>query len=366
MTCFRAVNYASMVESRKASQLTSAAVKNNIAMTENNQCPNCQTPLYGMYCAGCGQSQKSNRRMLWTLISEAFEDIFRFDSKAWRTSYALFFKPGYLSNEYFAGRRARYVQPIRLYLVTSIVFFFTISIINYVSPGEVRVQGDGAVEQSKQSVFIETDESSEAVLPETDYQKAQTDSAEPAAAEGEISSEGKTRSLNGSIEPGDLELPFVSAERTEKIRLRMNRQIEKASKILNEEPEEFMPMLLDIMPPIAFLLLPLFALLLKIFYVFKRMFYTEHLILAVHNHSLLFAALTVHSIVDVPIEANTDFSLGIITFPLLAFYMYKSLRIVYQQSRAVTLFKFVCLGLGHMTLTGVGFFIAMLIGVMAL
>lgn len=42
------------------------------------------------------------------------------------TLKALLFKPGQLSNEYFADRRTRYVSPIKLYFLLSIVAFFLI------------------------------------------------------------------------------------------------------------------------------------------------------------------------------------------------------------------------------------------------
>ncbi|MGK5036920.1 DUF3667 domain-containing protein [Janthinobacterium sp. LB3P118] len=35
----------------------------------------------------------------------------------------LLFRPGALSNEYIAGRRVRYVEPLRVYLTFSILFF---------------------------------------------------------------------------------------------------------------------------------------------------------------------------------------------------------------------------------------------------
>ena len=45
------------------------------------------------------------------------------DSRLWRTLAALLLRPGYLTREFLAGRRARYLPPVRLYLVISLVFF---------------------------------------------------------------------------------------------------------------------------------------------------------------------------------------------------------------------------------------------------
>ena len=50
------------------------------------------------------------------------------DSRLWRTLRALLFRPGYLSQQFLAGRRARYLSPFRLYFVLSVLFFLMVSI----------------------------------------------------------------------------------------------------------------------------------------------------------------------------------------------------------------------------------------------
>ena len=55
----------------------------------------------------------------------ATEDLTHADSRLWRTLAALLFKPGHLTREFLAGRRARYLPPVRLYLVLSVLFFLS-------------------------------------------------------------------------------------------------------------------------------------------------------------------------------------------------------------------------------------------------
>ncbi|MGV3656323.1 MAG: DUF3667 domain-containing protein [Chitinophagaceae bacterium] len=50
-------------------------------------------------------------------------DIFHFDGKFFDTLKYLFFWPGGVAKEYVKGRRNRYLDPIRMYLFTSAVFF---------------------------------------------------------------------------------------------------------------------------------------------------------------------------------------------------------------------------------------------------
>jgi hypothetical protein len=61
------------------------------------------------------------------LLHEALEGITHSDSRLWRTLCLLWFKPGKLTQEFVAGRRASYLPPFRLYLVLSIIFFVTAS-----------------------------------------------------------------------------------------------------------------------------------------------------------------------------------------------------------------------------------------------
>lgn len=55
----------------------------------------------------------------------------------WRTLHALLIRPGLLTTEYFAGRRARYIAPLRLYLTFSLILFA----LNSTSGENLRVGG---------------------------------------------------------------------------------------------------------------------------------------------------------------------------------------------------------------------------------
>lgn len=91
------------------------------------RCKNCNLPLRGPYCYGCGQKDAEPLKSIWTFLKDVVSDVFNFDSKFFRTLWPLFVKPGFLTTQHFAGKRADYVPPLRLYLISSIIFFFTIS-----------------------------------------------------------------------------------------------------------------------------------------------------------------------------------------------------------------------------------------------
>jgi hypothetical protein len=86
-------------------------------------CLNCQADLVGRYCHLCGQENLEPKETVWHLIQHFFNDITHFDGKFFSTGKYLLKKPGFLSAEYMAGRRASYLNPIRMYVFTSAIFF---------------------------------------------------------------------------------------------------------------------------------------------------------------------------------------------------------------------------------------------------
>ncbi|MGB0938272.1 MAG: DUF3667 domain-containing protein [Colwellia sp.] len=101
-------------------------LETDLNLNDTAFCENCKLPLTGPFCAQCGQEADSKLKYFWVVIMHVLDDILSFDSRAMRTLWPLMLKPGFLTNEYFAGRRVHYVPPIRLYLFISIVFFITL------------------------------------------------------------------------------------------------------------------------------------------------------------------------------------------------------------------------------------------------
>ncbi len=84
---------------------------------------NCGVSLYGRYCHVCGQENLEPKESVWHLVNHFFEDITHFDGKFFSTVKYLLRRPGFLSLEYIRGRRASYLNPIRMYVFTSAFFF---------------------------------------------------------------------------------------------------------------------------------------------------------------------------------------------------------------------------------------------------
>lgn len=86
-------------------------------------CKNCGTELQGMYCHRCGQYALDVEQPFWKYVQQYFENVYQFDSKVWLTMRLLFTRPGFLTNEFNAGKIASYVHPFRLFMFVSVIFF---------------------------------------------------------------------------------------------------------------------------------------------------------------------------------------------------------------------------------------------------
>jgi hypothetical protein len=99
------------------------------AVSDPGRCANCQTPLADAYCAHCGQKVKPLDPTMRELAGDVVGEVTDVDSRLLRSVRYLFTRPGFLSREHAEGRRARYVSPVRIYLVFSVAFFAAASLV---------------------------------------------------------------------------------------------------------------------------------------------------------------------------------------------------------------------------------------------
>lgn len=77
------------------------------------RCKNCGATLKGKYCAECGQRHLKNGLDAGELAAEMVDSVVRPNSKLWHTIKALTLNPGQVAADYAAGKRARFVNPLR-------------------------------------------------------------------------------------------------------------------------------------------------------------------------------------------------------------------------------------------------------------
>ena len=89
-------------------------------------CEDCGAELHGRYCSNCGQVAVDYHRSFRHVVADVAESFLNWDSKFTKTLLLLVIYPGWLTNQFVAGRRTRYLHPLRLYLLVSIVFFLCV------------------------------------------------------------------------------------------------------------------------------------------------------------------------------------------------------------------------------------------------
>ena len=320
-------------------------------------CRNCSSPIRGQYCAGCGQRSISRVITMWELTRDMVGDIADLDSRIWRSLIPLLLKPGHLTADYLQGRRARYMPPFRMYLVLSILFFLLMSVFHdsgtFIDDGVISVDSEEKLDQAQLDQARETLAEvipEHADNPELAKKLAEIrDSLPQSVSDGETvpsveSNENDDRSVeekcnDANIDIGDDFMPWISEEEAEA----KARQI--CRKVVGDRGRSLLKGLQENFPTMLFIFLPVIALVLKGLYPLSRRYYVEHLLFVIHFHAFVFLALILELLIF-ELAATIQFPTWPFTTVLslyIPYYLYRSMRRVYGQSRAATLYKYVLL-----------------------
>jgi hypothetical protein len=328
-------------------------------------CLNCGTQLQGPFCYYCGQPDKNMMRFFPALLRELLEDTFDFDSRFARTLKPLLLKPGKLTRDYLDGRRFRYVPPLRLYIFSSIAFFFLAATL---TSGAIEINTSDDDELSiSQELSVEDQAKIEEALKNVD----------PAIAEevNQSLSEEDDNTIQFNGEEWDRETnPLIVPLVPNSINDWVNDEIEKSpekGRQIEENPNLITDKVFDVLPVTMFVLLPIVALLFKFWYLFAKKYYVEHLIFALHNHAFLFVLLLIMMLANSfagwqePSEEG-PLSTAVLWFNValwvwIPVYLLVSLKRVYQQGWWLTIGKFSCIGISYFMLLGLAASIVALI-----
>ena len=101
--------------------------------------------MVDIYCSKCGQ-KNVGLLTFRVIINDFLDNIFSIDSRLFVTLKYLIFKPGYLTTEYWAGKRKKYLPPFRLYLVLSVIYFLLTPMLkngHYITSKEIPLSQKG-------------------------------------------------------------------------------------------------------------------------------------------------------------------------------------------------------------------------------
>jgi hypothetical protein len=87
-------------------------------------CTNCGEGMASVYCANCGERQPGHHDLsVAHFTHDVFHELLHVDSKLFTTLRDLVTRPGFVPQEYFAGRKSRYIPPLRLFLTLFAIQF---------------------------------------------------------------------------------------------------------------------------------------------------------------------------------------------------------------------------------------------------
>jgi hypothetical protein len=314
-------------------------------------CENCGAQLHGHWCAQCGQPAIDYRRSFRHVIVDLLNEFLNWDSKFFRTLALLLVRPWKLTNDFLAGHRVRYVHPLRLYLLASILFFFAV---NYgaksihLQPGKLTSENRAQIEAALDTQKL-TPEQRAKVEQALNMANMPPEVAAIMAAKRKDTTPEETATPQATPTSKATATPFVDFGPTKNRSTPFEKWIEtRAKEKIGEHGTNlqlFVKTLISNLPYMMLCCIPLFALVLKILYIRRHIFYIDHLIYALHIHSFAYVAtiLIILTTIGSNRVAAGEFAGWIIAVLWLTFavQIFLSIRRVYRQSWFVSIFKFI-------------------------
>jgi hypothetical protein len=266
-------------------------------------CRNCGAELAGEFCAACGQRAIDPDPTLSEFVHEAAEELLHWDGKLAATFRLLLTRPGQLTREYLAGRRIRFLSPLRLYLTCSVIYFALSAfapapqIRITTTAGAIRV-GPGAASDTAALAAIDT-----------------------------LADHGR---WIGRV---------------------WGRHFARAVR----QRDELRRVITSTIPKLMFVLVPLFAALVGLVYRSRRWRYPQHLAFALHVHAYLFLALSAMLLRRVVSEPWLITAIVLVCVTAMAIHVARAARAVYGGSRGATIGRTALLGVTY----GVSFVLSM-------
>jgi len=333
-------------------------------------CLNCNAEVQGKFCHICGQENIHPKESAWHLLNHFFEDVTHFDGKFFSTIKLLITRPGFLSTAYSFGKRSSYLNPIRLYVFTSALFFLIFFTFIQKDAEEI-IEKPATAKEVGEILNNKKAELQKSLVVDADFDDSlrankkikQIDQSiavlnvNPDAADsiknslddglyGNILSKYSTKASYDSIQN---KLPVQQKDNwvQRKFELRLLEAKIKYNGNSDKIRAAFMHKSKHSLPQILFLSLPFFALTLKLLYIRRKQFYyVNHIIFTIHLYCAVFILLLLSFGLH-GLKHNLQWRLlnwvSIIISIGIFFYQYKAMRNFYLQSRLKTFIKYVLL-----------------------
>lgn len=346
---------------------------------KEKNCLNCGHHVEEHYCSHCGQPNLELKEPFWGFLGHSVGHYFHFDSKFFHTMVPLLTRPGQLTLDYLAGKRARYIHPVSLYIFVSIVYFLIVPHALEEKRTKVQEEQEMAVanalnkKHGKLTTKVDQDDLDEvpivgsyfkelisasdfATLP-VPQQQHYIDSLKKVALVNKSDSlDNVIHSFQKILIKTQDSTAAAYLQRQESLPEKkrdswLSRQL-KVKKInagiaekenkggwIKEEMEKYKPKQ-------YFLLMPLLAFFIMVNFRRNHIYYIDHLVFTIHGMTAYFLI----SILTQPIkkyvfglDSTLSEIIGFAVFLGIVWYLYSSLKLFYNRTRAVTIRKMITL-----------------------
>jgi hypothetical protein len=368
-------------------------------------CENCGAQLTGRYCAQCGQPAIDYRRSFRHVLVDVLDSFLNWDSKFFATIWWLIVRPWRLTNEFLAGHRVRYLHPVRLYLLASILIFFALSYlvksVNLKGPENLspEIRAEIETELDKENLTPEQRIKINKALKFTDQTPKDAIAKAVAKTADQIKKKEAKRALMATPSPNATPLvsatPSASASPEEPPKEEADKESKDDDSVLqfgdsSDQPKNkfgkwmkeraklkigdhgtnaqlFFVGFISNLPYMVLCCIPLFAFVLKILYVRKGIYYIDHLVYALHIHTFAYTAIILIGLITMGLNrvANPILAGWLVGLLWLAFavQIFLSIRRVYRQGWFWSIFKFLIGGWVYLIVLfvalGITFFITL-------
>ena len=254
-------------------------------------CLNCGARLAGEFCSSCGQRRVRTDLSLGELLRETTEELTHWEGKVPRTLKTLLARPGALTRDFLEGRRARWLPPLRVYIICSLLFFVAKPMVEAATDKSLRDMA---------KVSITNDDGSTTLTPEA---RAEIEQGLPARIFG------MDRLMRAAQNPREL-----------------NKQIDSS------------------FPKAMFILLPLFALYTNVAWRRRAPRYPAHLYAALHINAAWFLAMFVSTVLAGFASNNVAMVVGLAMVAYMVWYAIRAFKRLYEESWPRTFAKTAVVG----------------------
>jgi Protein of unknown function (DUF3667) len=346
--------------------------------TPLTHCENCGQELRGHYCSNCGQAAVSYHRSFRHVVVDVLDSFLNWDSKFIRSLGLLLWKPGWLTNQFLEGKRVRFVHPLRLYLLVSIVFFLCARLIPVSDTRNIKRE-DMTPEQravfdekmaklkerqkKKHSIFSFNSDDKKSpqpagtVTPTPAESATPTDQVPPAETTVNPSPPELDAEINALVNDKIAEKTAEKQKKGPHVQFGPDKHEAKTpfeiwlqQRIKEQIGEDgargklFLETVRSNLSTMMLFCIPLFAFILKILYLRQKRFYIEHLVYALNIHAFFYLATILVVLASIGlhqwIPGAPQVWLTLLLSFLVVAQVFISIRRVYRQGWFMSFFKF--------------------------